>query len=460
MMKTRLTPRMVEFFTGILATALIAAGLLLYALDEPERIVEAQGAQLNSDVDEAMTLYAENCAVCHGLAGEGIGATPALDNPGLRSADYDGLHKIIARGLYGTAMPAWSSEDGGPLGDYQIGELVTLIQFGAWEAVQDRVVNLGVAPQVPFTTEPDPVILASLEELAEGVSLVPGVQLYAKYCVACHGADGLGTGIAPALNDPVVRQKSPTELERTILNGVSGTVMAPWGNTLEDEEVAALVTLLLAWEQVPSGAIPAPDKPIPVTAESLALGEELYAASCAHCHASEGQGTLRAPALNVKGFLKATNDLALQQIITLGVPGTAMPAWGDRLSDVEIQAIIGFLRAWEPTAPEVAEPERGGGGPWWRAQEGSSQLGLPSGGAGESRVGAAGEGEHAGGGPPWAQPAEPDPWWVSLNWRVVAVVGGVALASLLLSTIALAGARRLPVAEREKKEPQSPTGVL
>jgi hypothetical protein len=44
-----------------------------------------------------------------------------------------------------------------------------------------------------------------------------------------------------------------------------------------------------------------------------------------------------------------------------------MPAWGDRMTDAEIQAIVGFIRQWEPTAPEVAILTRpGGGGPPWR----------------------------------------------------------------------------------------------
>jgi hypothetical protein len=47
----------------------------------------------------------------------------------------------------------------------------------------------------------------------------------------------------------------------------------------------------------------------------------------------------------------------------MGVPGTSMPSWGDRLSGVEIDALVAFIRSWELTAPEVAEPARGGGSP-------------------------------------------------------------------------------------------------
>ncbi len=380
MRRFNISPRTVEFLIGILATALIAAGLLIYALREPARIVQAQESQIQSDLDEAMTLYAENCSVCHGLAGEGIGATPSLDNPELRQADYDMLFKIIARGLYSTAMPAWSAEEGGSLNEYQIGELAVLIQLGDWQVVHERVVDMGMTPRIPLTTEPDPAILTTLGTLPEGDELARGVEVYAQSCVACHGADGLGSVIAPALNNPDVSSNLPGDLERTILKGVPGTLMAGWENSLAPGDIQALITLITQWDKVPEGAIPPPERPVPVTEESLALGAELYASSCSGCHGTDGQGARRAPALNVKSFLEGTVDFAMQQIISLGVPGTSMPAWSDRMTEAEIQAIVGYIRAWEPTAPEVAEPARGGGGPWWQsdARTGNDvQVGPP-----------------------------------------------------------------------------------
>lgn len=492
MNKNKLSPRLIETLLGIFATSLIAAGILWYALQEPERIVSAQEDQILADLDNGMTVYAENCSVCHGMAGEGIGATPALDNSALRSSDYNTLYKIIGRGLFGTSMPAWSKEDGGPLSDYQIGELVTLIQLGDWQTTQDRVVNMGLAPLIPFTTEPDPAILEELADLPNGEILTQGITLYAGQCVACHGADGLGTSIAPALNDASVREKTYDDLERTILKGTPGTLMPPWGNALSNDEIFALVTLITQWDQVPSGSIPAPDRPVPVTEESLALGAELYANNCSRCHAPEGQGTPRAPSLNVKGFLEETNDAAIQQIITLGVPGTSMPAWGDRMTDNEIQAIVGFIRSWEPTAPEVAEPARGGG-PWWQSESNGGRgagppwlrnqnsisdgnQNLPSGGSNLQSQQATSQqpgsgnpdgnlianGQHTGtdkltsntqsgenaqgrgaGGPKWAQPTQPTSQWEQYDWRIVVFLSAGLLISLVLIVSAIIGLQRL-----------------
>lgn len=424
------TPRTVEFFVGILATGLIAAGLMIYAFQEPVRIDVAGQAHLAANLEDAMTLYAENCSVCHGLSGEGIGATPALNRPELQAADPDSLEKIISRGLFNTAMPAWNKADGGPLSDYQVDELVALIQQGDWQATQERVVNLGLAPRVPFTAQPDPQILAELAGLPQGDVLSRGVVIYAEQCVACHGADGLGAALAPALNEPLVRAKDPAELERTVLNGVPATLMAAWQNKLPADDITAVVTLIKNWDQVPLGAIPAPDRPIPVTEESLAQGASLYTTSCSRCHGPEGQGTQRAPALNVKSFLSSRTDAAIQQIVTLGVTGTAMPAWGDRLTDVEIQAVVGFMRSWEPDAPEVATPLRG---PWWRA--GGSQAGsgpaLPSGGSSGAST------------PPWSQAAQNQAVSQPLDWRKFLLVGAAGALALTLIGISILGLRRV-----------------
>jgi hypothetical protein len=47
------------------------------------------------------------------------------------------------------------------------------------------------------------------------------------------------------------------------------------------------------------------------------------------------------------------------------------------MTDAEIQAIVGFIRQWEPTAPEVATITRpGGGGPPWMRNNNTTATGL------------------------------------------------------------------------------------
>jgi len=367
---------LIESFIGLGSLFIIVSALGYYMLNEPNRIAEAQAQVLGLQLDEAMTLYAENCSVCHGMNGEGIAAIPPLNNPALKTMTFEDLQKTISRGRYQTAMPAWSIEDGGALSDYQIDELAMLTQYGDWNKTGDRVINLGLAPLIPFTTEPDPALFAQVANLPDGATLQSAIQLFSANCVACHGADGLGTSIAPALNDLDTREKTAEELTRTLTYGNAGTLMAGWSNTLAPEQISTLVTLVKRWDEIPVGTIPAPNVPIPTTQESIALGGQLFAANCSRCHGPEGQGTPRAPSLNVKSFFVDKPDQAIQQIITSGVPGTAMPTWGDRMSDTDIQAIVGFIRQWEATAPEVATLARGGGGPPWKRNNNNSNTQL------------------------------------------------------------------------------------
>lgn len=456
----------IEILLGLLGTAIIVFALAFYIVSEPDRIVSSLGEILTVQLDDAMTLYAENCAVCHGLNGEGIGATPPLNNPALQTMPYSDIFKTIARGRFQTSMPAWSKDDGGPLSDYQIEELVALIKSGDWNETGDRVVNLGLSPLIPFTTDPDPALLEAVGSLPDGATLQTAITIYASQCVACHGADGLGTGIAPALNDPAVREKTADELLRTITYGNTGTLMAGWNNVLTPEEIDAMLMLVQRWDEIPVGVIPAPDVPIPTTEESIALGSQLYSANCSRCHGPDGQGTPRAPSLNVKSFLVDTTDQAIQQIITLGVPGTAMPAWGDRMTDAEIQAIVGFLRQWEATAPEVAQPvgpPSGVGGPPWLRNNAQptvtpavqsvvpTQTPLPNGQtiegaaipatptatavvAAAHQPGANAGQSAQGSGPPWAQQQTQTSAVDALDWRVLALIAvGLSIAFTLIA---------------------------
>lgn len=425
--------RFYEVLAGLLATQLIVFGLGYYMLNEPTRIAESQTRIQQVQLDDAMTLYAQNCSVCHGLAGEGISSIPPLNNSTLQTMAYDDLAKTIARGRFNTAMPAWSKEDNGPLSDYQISELVGLVRSGDWNATQDRVVNLGLAPLVPFTTEPDPILLAKVANLPDGATLQTAVTIFATNCVACHGADGLGSGIAPALNDPLVREKTPDELTRTVTFGNPGTLMAGWSNALTTEEINAMVTLVLRWDEVPTGILPAPNVPIPTTEESIALGSSLFTANCSRCHGPEGQGTQRAPALNVKAFLTKTSDLAIQQIVTNGVPGTAMPVWGDRMTEAEIQGVIGFIRQWESTAPEVAIPAKGGGGgpPWMRNTATTATQSSTQGAQQSGQVQGKGQ-------------AQQTAWWQAFDWRILLLIFGALSISFTLIFMGFESLSRRP----------------
>lgn len=80
---------------------------------------------------------------------------------------------------------------------------------------------------------------------------------------------------------------------------------------------------------------------------SAPLGEStgalLFRTYCAACHGPQGEGRI-GPALNATGRVPQMDEATLREVIRQGRPGTAMPAWGERLSEAEIEALIRFLR--------------------------------------------------------------------------------------------------------------------
>jgi mono/diheme cytochrome c family protein len=88
----------------------------------------------------------------------------------------------------------------------------------------------------------------------------------------------------------------------------------------------------------------------------IAEGEQLYNIACKTCHGIEAYGTRMAPSLNNQTFLSETPDAAIYQIIAGGVPETVMPAWGNRLTEEDLSALVAYLRSLEATAPPIANP--------------------------------------------------------------------------------------------------------
>ena len=89
-----------------------------------------------------------------------------------------------------------------------------------------------------------------------------------------------------------------------------------------------------------------PDK-VWETGELVAHGEKVYAAHCVACHQADGQGM--PPVFPALDGSDASQGPMQEQILTVlnGVPGTAMAAFRDQLSDTEIAAAITYTRnAW------------------------------------------------------------------------------------------------------------------
>lgn len=103
----------------------------------------------------------------------------------------------------------------------------------------------------------------------------------------------------------------------------------------------------------------------PVTADDIALGQQVYAANCASCHGAklEGQpdwkrrlenGRMPAPPHDESGHTWHHADRQIFTITKLGlgavVPGyeSDMPAFEGTLSDAEIAAVLAYIKSTWP----------------------------------------------------------------------------------------------------------------
>src|SRR6266850_6100993 len=97
-------------------------GLMLFSGCSSPHGQPRQGSESLSpnEVLEFRTLYGENCAGCHGVEGKGGAAIALADPVYLAIAEEAVIRKVVAKGIPGTAMPAFAESAGGMLTDKQI----------------------------------------------------------------------------------------------------------------------------------------------------------------------------------------------------------------------------------------------------------------------------------------------------------------------------------------------------
>ncbi len=206
------------------------------------------------DVARGRALYTPRCAVCHGREGRGDGAIARYLDPAPRdfsSGVYklrstatgelptdDDLLRTLARGIPGTAMPAWSG--------LSLADRRALVAY--LKTLSPRFSRTPAAEVVPI---PEPT-QASAAALAAGARTYELMQ-----CARCHAADGRGRGVvAPELVDDRGRRAYPfdfsrswklkggasvTDLYRTLHTGIDGTPMPSYHDSLSPEDTWPLV---------------------------------------------------------------------------------------------------------------------------------------------------------------------------------------------------------------------------
>ena len=91
--------------------------------------------------------------------------------------------------------------------------------------------------------------------------------------------------------------------------------------------------------------------------ELVAKGEQVFAANCAACHQSTGQGMPPAfPALDGSAVVQGPAPTQIE-IVMNGREGTAMAAFGKQLTDTDLAAVITYTRnAWSNSTGDAIQP--------------------------------------------------------------------------------------------------------
>lgn len=213
--------------------------------------VDGVGAQApdQDQLERGARIFADNCAVCHGLEGEGrVGATLAKDWPSIRP-DLQ-IRSTIENGIENSPMIAWSHENGGPLSDEDIDALVAYIL--SWETGGPRI--------IPATPTP---VLRGVITPVPGVEGDPnrGALLYDQNCAVCHGPEGQGRiGATLAKAWPAIRPD--LRVRTTISEGIENSAMPAWsqanGGPLTESDIDDITSYVMTFESTTLQTSPTP----------------------------------------------------------------------------------------------------------------------------------------------------------------------------------------------------------
>ena len=265
-----------------------------------------------SDSPEAIPLFNQYCAPCHGRV---------VPN----AKDVEEAKQIIATGGGHETMPVW-------------GNILTQEQIDAL---------------VQFTLQ-----------AARGTSVEIGQDLFSTNCSPCHGALGEG-GLNPARPGDIIAPISSAEYLKTrddftlrsiISQGQPELGMSPFGTAnggpLDDEQIDALIAYLRSWEQNPPV-----ENPPEIAVSPLSLnGADIYQEICAQCHGPNGEGSL-GPALNDPTFQDKNTDEQIFDTIKYGHASTAMIGWGEVLNTDQIQQLVEYIRQLRKEPGTVEPPQ-------------------------------------------------------------------------------------------------------
>jgi cytochrome c oxidase cbb3-type subunit III len=213
--------------TASLAAALAVAFLTTLACDPPGKpVLEENEATSSTDFK---TLYATNCAGCHGEDGKN-GPGRILNDPlYLSLIPQEALKDVLIHGRPGTSMPAWAKSEGGPLLPEQIDALVD----GMEKNWAKKVTTNAAAP------------LPSYASTGNG-DVEAGRKVFARSCFMCHGP---GAKVGSVTDVSYLSLVSNQMLRTSVIVGRPDLGMPDYrflklGKALNEQEITDVVAFL------------------------------------------------------------------------------------------------------------------------------------------------------------------------------------------------------------------------
>ena len=183
---------------------------------------------------------------------------------------------------------------------------------------------------------------------------------YAQYCALCHGADreGHANDNAPSLRSKSLMEAGFYQRVMATSYGRPGTPMAGFHEEIGGPLTSQQISRLDVWLQEQAG-VERIRLPIATVHGDVEMGAELYGTYCAECHGAKGEGG-KGTALGNPAMLSMSTDPFIRHAIVNGRQGTEMKAFGEELSEEQINALTAFIRSratgWEIQKPVFRSP--------------------------------------------------------------------------------------------------------
>jgi mono/diheme cytochrome c family protein len=320
-------------------------------------------------LQEGKETYVRYCLTCHGCSGNGLGSyggtlavTPAnFKQEPFRSMPEDQWFWHVSEGVPGTVMPTWKES----LTEEQRWNVVRYIRQIFAKPVMHDPDEGDPAGEYANVTNPLPLTLEVLDE---------GKAVFIRECMVCHGDAGRGHGPyadiiqpgPPNFSDGGYSEYTDADYFWRISEGVPWSAMPSWKVEYDEETRWQLVHYIRTIFTQTQDSPPAPPEDVeftyPEAYKTLARypenvsaerGQVIYLQHCAHCHGLSGDGQgwdgqyLNPQPADFREMASKTMMPEMQAEhlarITFGIQDTAMPSWGEWLTEAQQWDVIKYL---------------------------------------------------------------------------------------------------------------------